>query len=244
MNMKRILIALFSCAAFCLCAASAQTPVNITVRSAIFPEGGADKLELLLGENGNSMPVKPWGAQLSPPSELPLLPVWRFGFWKEEPGADGKNKKTFVERGRVVPTKARRQWLLFFATKPGAESLLDVKCFAADDSAIQEGGALILNMSPTLIAGKISATEFRTAPNASTYINPKTSVGDQYPVEMAYPDQGKPVFFIRSTWFHSERRRVIALVVQPAGSKAPRLYTIVDVAPDPAASGKRADSTE
>ncbi len=211
----------------------AQEPPKVSVRAGVFPEAGNDKFELLLTEGGNSLPLEAWGGDLAPPVDLPRLAVWRFGYFKEEKDAEGKTKKTFVERGKVTPVAARRQWLMFFPTSGDPKGPVAIKAYGADDSAIKEGGALILNLTQMEIAGKISKAPFRLASGQSVVVDPETKRGDEYPILFVYPFEGQPRTFAESRWFHGERRRRIALIIQPPEASFPQLFTVTDIMPVP-----------
>lgn len=209
---------------------------KILVRGAIFPAGQDENLELLLADGISGMPVTLWDGDLSPETELPRMPVWRFGVWKEGPDASGASDRIFVERGRVTPGQSRRQWLLLFPTG-NSSTPMTVKCFPADDSSIREGGVLILNLTTQPIAGIIKKERFSLKAGANTVVNPGTTRGEQYPIQFAYPFEGKPRIFAESAWFHGERRRRIALVVQKKEKSYPELFTMTDMTalPKPAA---------
>jgi len=36
--------------------------------------------------------------------------------------------------------------------------------------------------------------------------------------------------FVETTWFHGERRRQLAIIMQPRGGRSPRMFTLVDIA--------------
>jgi len=216
----------------------AQDPPKVSVRAGVFPDAGNDKFELLLTEGGNSLPIEAWGGDLAPPVDLPRLAVWRFGYFKEEKDSAGKTKKTFVERGKVTPVAARRQWLLFFPASADPSGPVAIKAYGADDSAIREGGALILNLTKAEVAGKISKSPFRLASGESVVVDPETKRGDEYPILFVYPFEGQPRTFAESRWFHGERRRRIALIIQPPDATFPQLFTVTDIMSAPGEPAK------
>lgn len=212
----------------------AEDAPKVSVRAGVFPEAANDKFELLLADGGNSLPLEAWGGDLAPPVDLPRMAVWRFGYFKEEKDAAGKTKKTFVERGKVTPVAARRQWLMFFPGSADPTGPVAIRAFGADDSVIKEGGALVMNLTPLEIAGKINKAAFKLAPGQTQVVDPETKKGDEYPILFAYPFEGQPRTFAESRWFHGERRRRIALIIQPPDASFPQLFTVTDIiaAPD------------
>lgn len=212
---------------------------KVRVCAGVFPGGGGAKLELLLADEISSMPIEPWDGKLSPEFQLPRLPLWRFGTWKSVKDAAGKTVKTFSERGRVKPDPAGRQWLLFFSNG-GKESPLVVKSFAADDGSIKEGGTMVLNLSRFEVGGKLKDTPFQVLPNQHAFVNPGTKRGEQYPVLFAYAKDGGSEYFIRTTWFHGQDLRRVAMVIQPENSPAPKLFTLSD-RPEPKVAEAKAN---
>lgn len=209
---------------------AAQEGGKVTVRSAIFPGSGImDPLELYVGESKEGQSVPVWGGKFSQEFELPRLDVWRFGHWESGTDEQGKPSRVFKERGRVKPPSASRVWLVFFEEKPGGESPLQVQAIGTDNNALKEGGFAVMNMTKGPVGIEIPGQKVKVDPGARQLVQPASQRGQIYPVKFYYSRNGKAKAFISTTWFHGERQKRLAMVVQGASDKAPRLLTVDDI---------------
>ena len=210
-----------------------EAPPKVEVRAAYFPGAGGNlELELYTGEGGRSLPVTVWPGKLSPEFELPRLPVWRFGKWetKPDPNREGRTVEVFVERGRAKPVAARRQWVLMLRSSNKEDAPLTVRCYGADNTSMREGGALFLNLTQGPIGVEVAGEKIGIEPGKHRIVNPNTNRGDQYPIALYYQvAENKYRPFVESTWFHGERRRTLAIIMQREGARAPRMFSIPDV---------------
>lgn len=228
--MKRVSILILSLL-FPLLPAAAQETAKVIVRSAMFPGSGIlDPLELHVGEGREGLSVPVWGGKFSPEFELPRMDVWRFGHWETTTNDEGKRVRVFKERGRVRPPAGRRLWLVFFQAKPGNDSPLRVKAFAVDEGSLKEGGCVVLNFSEGPVAAQIGDKKTKVESGKQTVVEPGSSRGQSYPVKFFYPHNGQLRPFVTTNWFHGERRRRLAMVVQADKQSPPKLLTIDDIA--------------
>lgn len=216
---------------FLLPCGAQEEPRKVSVRSAIFPGSGVlDPLELYVGDGKEGLPVELWGGKFSPEFELPMLDVWRFGHWKNETDKDGRAARVFKERGKVKPPSAARVWLVFFQSKPGDDSPLQVQAFGVDDSKLKEGGIVIMNLTKGPIGFEYAGKQLKLKSAGKEVVNPGSKRGEVYPVKFYYSHNGTARPFVTTTWFHGERRKRLALVVQEREASPPKLLTIDDIA--------------
>lgn len=212
----------------------AQEGGKVTVRSVIFPGAGIlDPLELYTGDKKEPVSVPIWGGKFSPEFELPRLDVWRFGHWETTTDDQGKTVRLFKERGRTKPPSANRAWLIFFQQASPDDSPLDVKALGVDDTAIKEGGFAIMNLTKGPIGMEIPGEKVKLDPGGRKLVQPGSQRGQVYPVKFYYSHNGKARPFVATTWFHGERRKRLAMVVQEKADRAPRLLTVDDIAAKP-----------
>lgn len=208
-----------------------QEPAKVTVRSAIFPGTGIeDSLTLHVGEGREGLEVPVWGGKFSPEFELPRQDVWRFGHWETATDAEGRSVRVFKERGKVRPPAGRRLWLVFFQAKPGEDAPLQVKAFAVDQGSLKEGGCVVLNFSSGPIAAQIGDKKTKINSGRQVVVEPGSRRGQSYPVKFLFPHEGQLRPFVTTNWFHGERRRRLAMVVQADENSPPKLLTIDDIA--------------
>lgn len=227
--MPRWLAALIALALTSLCAA--QQGGKVLVRSALFPGAGVlDPIQLYTGEGGESVEVPLWGGKFTPEFELPRMDVWRFGRWTTEANEQGRQVPVFHERGRVVPPAAGRVWLILFQAKPDEDSPLVVQAFGVDEAGFEEGAVAVLNLSKVPVGVQIADRKARVEPGAREIIAPGSERGQSYGVKFFYPHHGQLRPFVATNWYHGERLRRLALVLQAGEAQAPKLLVVDDIA--------------
>lgn len=213
--------------------AAAQEGVKVTVRSAMFPGTGIqDPLVLYTGESTPGVEVPVWGGKFSPEFELPRREVWRFGEWASETNDEGKVVRVFKEKGHVKPPADRRLWLVFFREGAGDEEKLRVSAFGVDEGSLKEGGSLVMNFSKGPVGVQIGDKKVGLKPGKRTIVEPGSKRGQVYPVKFFYSHNGSPRPFVATTWFHGERRKRLAIILQGPEGSAPKLLTVDDIAAD------------
>ncbi len=215
----------------CLVPAFAQQNAKVTVRSAMFPGAGIeDSLVLYTGEGKEGAEVPVWGGKFSPEFKLPRQEVWRFGEWETGTNDQGKVVPVFKERGRVKPPAGQRLWLVFFREKAEADSPLKVRAFSVDQGSLKEGGAVVMNLSVNPVGAQIGDRKVSVKPGSQAVVEPGSKRGQSYPVKFFYPHNGQLRPFVATTWFHGERRRRLAIVLQAGEGTPPKLLTVDDIA--------------
>lgn len=212
-------------------AASGQARSKTTVRAVAFPGSGIqDPLELYVGEGKDGLKVPLWGGKFTPEFPLPRMDVWRFGHWENGTDDSGKAIRVFNELARTKPPATSRVWLVFIESKSATGQTLRVSAIGADESALKEGGTLVLNLSPQAIGVQIGDKRAKVAPGKQAAMEPGSKRGQAYPVKFYFSQDDNVRPFVTTNWFHGERRKQLALVIQPTPDAPPKLLTIDDVA--------------
>lgn len=195
---------------------------SVTVKALCFPRPEQDAtLELLSGKD-EVIKIPLQSHEFTLPIQVPRLAEWRFG----KSGAGPEGGFTFKTQCRVKPLPAKQQ-LLLFIRKGTKDDGFEV--FPLNPEKIQGRNYVILNLTAGPITGVVGGEKLRLPPGRRAIVAPAADRGkDLCFASFHYQRDDKWRPFFSSNWRLRPNARVLVILYQATGQRAPRLHTVID----------------